>query len=57
MYWNARDKFLAANAARLTLTWDVLKFRSLCAFFPCALRLTLTWDVLKFISFLYNAKI
>ena len=36
--------------ARLTLTWDVLKFIFSLAFDRFKYRLTLTWDVLKCVT-------
>ena len=48
MYWNKYSLVLRIVFARLTLTWDVLKYVHWQAKKNISQRLTLTWDVLKF---------
>ena len=47
MYWNMASQLSNALISRLTLTWDVLKFRINFGEICAPTRLTLTWDVLK----------
>ena len=47
MYWNIEITDYNTKTARLTLTWDVLKWNGVVASFVDEIWLTLTWDVLK----------
>ena len=48
MYWNqSRDRKIIRWGGRLTLTWDVLKYKYLSNNELIYTGLTLTWDVLK----------
>ena len=48
MYWNDCKIVMLANTIRLTLTWDVLKYKINEIVEFNDLGLTLTWDVLKY---------
>ena len=51
MYWNIETSLRRLSWLRLTLTWDVLKFRIIIFNSMVNTWLTLTWDVLKFVLF------
>ena len=48
MYWNNVPSDTKKDSSGLTLTWDVLKYKTLISKYIRMHRLTLTWDVLKF---------
>ena len=52
MYWNPIENYDRYEDIRLTLTWDVLKFKPIIPCIKSLHWLTLTWDVLKFLNFL-----